>query len=266
MNRLITWHFLFAALASALGLAAAATARAAVVDAMITNTAQISTASNNPFFGAGNTSDLVGVNLYMDQQVAPGSSLNGVFFDNVDMGNPPAGVVNLTANSPGITMTVSTPGFRDNSVRFTPSVASGPDAAVLETIAANVSYVAAAGFGVNVEDTFTFSGLGAFRNVYVQTIGGNQGWDGQPLVKANGTTVGVFTSTATNTASIFGFDTTTDASGNLSLDYTTAVGNYGGLAGIIISGEGFSVPEPASLGLLVRSSITSSALCVSGVN
>ena len=234
--------------AVAIGSVLAPSVHATIVDTTLTSTTQIESATNNPFFGAGATTNIAGVNLYFSHPIAAGSSLNGVFFDNINMGAPPVAPVLLTANQPGVTLTLATPGPRDNSERNQSLSSIGPDAAVLNTLAQDISYVGGSGFTFNQLDTFTFAGLGANQNVYVQTVGGDiAGWDGQVLVKANNVTVGTWTSTVSG-PSLYGFNATTDATGNLKLDFSVNSGNYSGLAGIMVSGME-SVPEPATWAL-----------------
>jgi hypothetical protein len=220
-------------------------ASATNVDATLTNTSQIISATNNPFFGAGSTTDVAGVNLYFTNSIGSSSSLNGIFFDNINMGSPPSGTVNLTANQPGITLTVTLLPTRDNSARtLSPSI-TGTDSTVANRLLSEVSFIGATGNN-NPGDTFTFSGLAPSQNVYVQTVGGDQpSWAGPVQVNANGSTVGTWTSTTSGPA-LYGFETTTDASGHLELDYSVPSGNYAGLAGIMILGQAEAVPEPST--------------------
>lgn len=204
-----------------------------IVDEHLASTTQI-LSSSNAALGA----TLAGVNLYFTNSIAPGSSVNGIFFDNIDMGTPPVGTVSLTANQPGVTLAISLPGTRDNSQRTLGPAITGPDAAVANTLLTDISYL---GASYNTPDSFLFSGLGANQHVYVQTLGGGV-WDGKLQVVANSSTIGTWTSSDTGPA-IYGFDTNTDSSGNLQLDYSIASGTFSGLAGIIITEV---VPEPGT--------------------
>ena len=225
---------------AAVGLLLAPATNAAVVDAHLSSTTQILSSANSTL-GA----TLAGVNLYFTNSIAPGSSVNGIFFDNIDMGNPPVGPVSLTANQPGVSLAISLPGARDNSQRTLGPSISGTDAATANTLLRDISYL---GTGNNTPDSFLFSGLGANQPVYVQSVGGGV-WNGMLQVVANSSPIGTWTSSASGPA-IYGFDTITDSSGNLRLDYTIAPGgDFSGLAGIIIA----PTPEPTSAALLLGS-------------
>jgi hypothetical protein len=244
------------AAATALGTIQADSAEAVIVDANLTSTTQIRTATNNPVFGAGDTLNMAGVNFYFTNTVAAGSSLNGVFFDNVSMGppsgGPPVAPVNLAANGPGVTLTVSTPGTRYNEVRNQTISATGPDAAVLNQMARDITFVSHPSLVFNLLDSFHFTGLGANRNLYVQIIGGDQGWFGDILVNANGATIGTWLTVAdgdSTTASLYAFDATANALGELTLDLSIAANNYAGIAGIVILGDAggpSSIPESSA--------------------
>lgn len=240
-----------------LGTILAQSTQAVIVDTNLADTSQIRSASVNPRFGAGATANLAGVNLSFGHDVASGTSLNGIFFDNVSMGPPPGSTLNLTANAPGVQLTVLTPGTRDNSARTLGGSYIGPDAAVLTTVMQDISYVANS--GGNLLDTFSFAGLGNSRNVYVELLGGDAGgWGGTVQVKANSATIGTW-SRVTSGPSLYGFDATTDSTGTLQLDLSIAAGNYTGLSGIVVLGA-MPVPEPSTITLMGMGGIALFAL------
>jgi hypothetical protein len=94
----------------------------------------------------------------------------------------------------------------------------------------------------------TFGNLGANRQVYVQLIGGDQGWDGDLNVTANGADVGADWTTvanvSANTGSLYAFDTVTNASGELSLGFNISAGNFAGVSGVTIAGQPGFAPPP----------------------
>jgi len=52
----------------------------------------------------------------------------------------------------------------------------------------------------------------------------------------------------TGTASLLGFFTTTDAAGQLQLDFSIASGNYAGIGGVILTQQqSLIIPEPSTL-------------------
>lgn len=259
-----------AATAAAVTLTLQAAAPAAEqVDTPLTDTSQIRTATNNPFFGSGLTQNLAGVNFHYSADangggingvVPSGATVNGVGFDNIDMvgANPPTGPFTLTANAPGVTLTQNMPWAGvDNSNRNQTADLTGPDDATAEMVTNEMFYIGPVTC-CHPSASLTFSGLGANAPLYVQVIGGDQGWAGNLGVTANGASVGVWDTVAdgqTNTASIYGFDATADAGGNLTVDFAISgdpdpanLGNFAGISGLTITGQ---VPEPAGLGALV---------------
>lgn len=231
---------------------------AELVDGPLTDTSQIRTATNSPFFP--NQVDLVGVNFFytnaQNDANTPGGAasgtVHGVGFDNIDLDSesgspPPSGPFTLTQNQGG-TMTAAwnfplTTSQQDRQQSVT---VTGADAAALQSVAGEIFYLGGANEHPNV--TFTFSGLGASQPLYVQIIGGDSGWTGDIAVTANGTSVGTWNEVAdanANTASLYAFDTTSDTSGNLALSLA-ALDHYSGVSGLIIS----TVPEPTTASLL----------------
>ncbi len=224
-------------------------------DGLLNHTNQIRTASNNPYFGVG-TDDLVGVNFYYEPggisggAVGAGASVNGVFFDNVNLQGtfPPSGPFAVAANGVAATMALNMPWSQTNedNARTQNVGAVGPNAAILNTVAAEMFYLsttAATPPFNHLEAGVTFSGLGADRGVYVQVIGGDTGpfiWNGDLAVTANGSPIGTWTSVADdnqNTGSLFAFETTTDNAGVLALNFRAVNGNHAAIAGMIISGR-----------------------------
>jgi len=229
----------------------ATTAQAVViVDAPLTTTSQLVTASNTPIFG-GFTENLAGVSLFYQAGSAsgPADSVNGVFFDNVQFpvgGVPPTGPLALTRNGAPKTLTVNAPwGSGDANPRFQAAGTTGPDFANLNLVTNEFVYLGAPGCcgGAHEGIGLNFGSLGANRNVYVQLIGGDQGWNGDIGVTANGSPAGTWTTVANtdaNSASIFGFTATTNATGNLNLDLGVIPGStipFAGIAGVVILGE-----------------------------
>ncbi len=228
----------------------ASTAQAVVqFDGVLSNTSQIRTAANSPFFGAGTTQDVAAINFFYAPggDVSLAASVNGVKFDNINMVGavPPAGPFVLTQNVVGIGYSQSMPFTLDNNERNINLSAIGTDSANLNAVANEIFYISTGGDHPTAQ--MTFSNLGANRNLYVQVIGGDAGWNGDLGVTANGSGVGTWTNVADvnpNNGSLFAFDTTSNASGQLQLDFTGVAGNFAGIGGIIISGQGILPPPP----------------------
>lgn len=260
----------FCAVALVLGVmvVSVGSARAAVlVDAHLTDTAQFRTAEQNPYFNeypAFFQRDVVGVNFnYGSGVVGSTTKFLGVGFDNINVstsGNatpPPAGPFNLFAN-PGTTVPTLTLDFpwtgTDNTPRPGSFGVTGTDATILNSqIGAQVFFYRPSD---HPSTNFQFSNLSPNTRMYVQLIGSNFGGTGVYGVTANGSAVGNWTSAPSSDAgppatygSLFAFDTMTDSLGNLDINVFMNGGNYGGLAGIMIS-EQVLVPEP-STGLLL---------------
>jgi hypothetical protein len=233
-------------------------------DGLLNNTSQIRTESSNPFFGAGSTQNLVGVNFYYEPgrvaggAVAAGASVNGVFFDNINLAGPtpPPGPFVLTANGVAASMLLNMPFDQsgEDPDRFLNLGAVGPDAGTLNAVAHEMFYLSntfTTAFTHNLAEV-TFSGLGASRGLYVQVIGGDENWNGDIAVTANGTSIGTWLNVAdnnVNNGSLFAFDTSTNASGDLTLNFRLINNNHAGISAIIIAGQGApsaAVPEPAS--------------------
>lgn len=243
----------------------AGSSAAELVDTTLSDSSQIRTATNNPFFA--NQADLMGVNFFYSNTQnttnisggAAAGTVNGVGFDNIDLDSPqgappPSGPFTLTQNQGG-TMTAAwnfalTTSQQDRQQN---AAITGADAPALASVANEFFYL---GGGANEHSdvTFTFSGIGASQPVYVQIIGGDSGWFGDTVVTANGESVGVWESVADRsgeTASLYAFDATSDAGGSLSINLL-GIEHFSGVAGIIVSSP---VPEPAAAGALAMGAI-----------
>lgn len=217
-----------------------------VVDERLTNTSQI---ANDPW-GPGRNFH-IGVDF--NYGAAAAGSLKGINFDNVNLsgGSPPTGPFVLNANTltAGTTLTLSLPFNSDNTTRGVSATATGTDAASLNALTNQMFYLEN---GVNHDSALmTFGNLPVLTDLYVQVIGSHNGWTGDIAVAINGgtpltalwTTV---TNGVTNQAAVYGFYGKSDASGNLSLNFTVPAGNFAAIGGIIVT----LVPEPSSLSLL----------------
>ena len=209
------------------------------MDADLTDTSQFNTAP----FGAA-TQTAAGVNFYYTagatHQVGAGTLL-GIGFDDINLAAIGAagiaGPTPLTANAPGVTLDlhlgcpVDYPGARYQVTSIT-----GTDAAVANVVARDIRY-ASASHTNHYPNIVTFGGLGPNRPVYVQMVGGSNGWGGQPDIVANGTTAGTWTTNPappTGGASLAGFYAMSDSQGNLEIDTQVNTGNYAGITGLIV--------------------------------
>ena len=216
----------------------------------VTNTNQILSATNSPYFAFGQI-DVVGVNFEWGSQVGSGSTLNGIEFDNIDL-DPNSSPYALVANGGGKSLTVSGISFagRERSQSLN---AAGPDDTVLETVANQKYYITG-----SETVTMTVSGLSTERDLLVQVIGGDSGaaWTGNFQVTANGNLVGdwnTVTDEDITTASLFTFDTTSSSTGTLTLVFSHFGGSYASISGFMISEAVLPpppAPEPSSLLLL----------------
>lgn len=235
---------------------------AIIVDAHLTNTSQFKTAMQTPFFTGPmeHQVDVVGVNFnYGGGNVASGTKLLGVGFDNINLSTPsnllpvPTGPFTLTENggAPSPTLTLNFPWTgTENTARGSALGVVGTDAAVVNAIGSQVFFFRNADHN---SAEMIFNGLSPNTRVYVQAIGNNFGGGATYSVTANGNSIGNWTTSNTE-GSLFAFDTTTNSLGGLSVNFivNTGGGTYGGFAGIMIS-EQFVVPpapEPSSFILL----------------
>ncbi len=223
-----------------------------VVDERLSDTSQVVT---NPF---GDSSPLVQAVNFRYTSAPVTGSFQGIRFDNVDLSGavPPTGPINLTANLVPATLTLNFPlGVGANTPRTQSASFTGTDAATLAAVANEMYYIGTTAGNDHPGVTMTLSGLWANHDVYVQVIGGDGGWNGDLLVKANGLTVGTWTDVADNntaTASLFGFFAKTDSAGQLALEFTVPSGNFAGISGIIITER---VPEPSTIALFALGAV-----------
>jgi hypothetical protein len=231
-------------LAIAVALWASLASAAIIFNGNLTDTSQIRSASNSPYFPGGQT-DVVGVSFHYGNTVASGNNVQGIFFDNIDL-DPNGSPYALAANGTGPTLSVSGISSFTSRERAQSLDATGPNDTVLETVANQMYYISA-----NETVTMTFTGLAADANYLVQAIGGDSGagWTGQFRVTANGSLVGDWTTVTDevkSTASLFAFDTTASPTGALVLDLNVFTGTYAALSGLIISQEVIPAPEPGT--------------------
>jgi alpha-tubulin suppressor-like RCC1 family protein len=146
-----------------------------------------------------------------------------------------------------------------NRFQDTSTTISGPDAAILQSIADTINYI-----GIGETEHLVFAGLGANQLVQVQLIGGDNGaflgnWLGYFDITANAVPIGTWfaANDGDNTlATLATFTATTDAAGILDIALIEAnntptggefEGAFAGIAGATIS---LVVPEPASVLLI----------------
>jgi len=228
-------------------LAVTGTARAdKITDASFTDTSQIRSAANNPYFGAGLTENVAALNVtyYINTGILPsydpegaygayaGGTLNGIGFHNILLGSDSGVHVGDTvANAlTGVTMDYSLSGGGRRLMNK--AVITGTDS--------NVAYnVSAANWfrGATDTTTITLHGLAPNNAVYVQLIGGEHGWGTTPNVSLNNGTAVAWTSikptVKTGNPALLGITGTTDASGNLLITMTGS--SYYGLAAVTVA-------------------------------
>ena len=227
-------------------LAATGTALAdKITDESFTDTSQIRSATNNPYFGAL-TENVAALNVtwYQNTGIAPGQdqeagygayaggTLNGIGFHNILLGTGSAvhtgdPVDNALA---GVTMDYNLDGGSVRNMNYT--VITGTDAAVAYNVSASNWYRAGADI-----TTITLHGLTPNNDVYVQLIGGEHGWNATPSVSLNGGTAvawdSIKSTVKTGNPALLGITGTTDASGDLLITMTGP--NYYGLAAITVA-------------------------------
>lgn len=252
-------HFTVLAALVLVACSSAVASAAILYNGNVTDTSQIRSATNNPYFAVQD--DVAGVNFYHSSPttvlVTPGDKLNGIGFDNILPTT--SGPFALTENGAGPSLTIgasfgSNWGGRERTqnLNATSTPFNATNESVLESVA-NRKFYASLGDTL----TSTVTGLTPSTNVLVQAIGGDSGaaWTGQFRVSANGNLIGDWTTVTDEdpaTASLFTFTTTTSATGSLQLDFNIFTGSYASLSGFIISEEVYvaPAPEPSSLLLL----------------
>ena len=239
----------------ALAFSLAVSGTAPAVDAYLTNTSQIRSASNNPAFGTGLTQNAAAVNLtwYAPLDMAfgvdregshgklAGGTLNGIGFHDILLGNgaDTATGVSVANALAGVTMDYTLTGGMNRN--FPAASYTGTDAAVLYNISAtNVCR--------DIHSVVTFHGLSPNNNVYVQLIGGNM-WSVPVSVSLNGSTPVSWASQTsckdpgipgvqdgTNNSALLGLTSTTDGTGSLTIDvYSTGGNGFHGLGAITVA-------------------------------
>ena len=245
--------------AGAVSLSAGIAHAAIIVDTAFTNINQIESAANNPYFGPGTTLDAAAFNVTYGTSgingnnggAAAGGTLNGIGFQDLDLSVAQSGTGISVANAlPGVTADYDFPALEDFTPRNLTSTVlapgSGPDWQTAMNVTESNWY-----FSQDPTDhpspSLTIYGLTPNEPVYVQMIGGQQGWNGNVFVTANGLDIGGGTTTTdwasnqTNyTAGLLGFTATTDTNGDLALGLSTNF--YAGIAAIIVSESGAPVP------------------------
>ena len=211
-----------------------------IVDQALTNTSQIRSASNNPFFPGAQNAAAINISY----GTPAGGTVNGIGFHDLDLNaNPQAGNgIAVNNGAPGVTFDFQfgcasdCPGSRN----LGSAGISGPDAGVANAVALGNRYLTIPANN-HAQNIVTFHGLQSNADVYIQLIGGQHNWqdttrvyvDGDGVTQDTGTLIGDWTSNKTNqTAGLFGFDTTTDANGDLRIGLSTT--RFGGVAAIIV--------------------------------
>jgi hypothetical protein len=251
-------RFVTGVLALVLLAAPAGTATAALlVDAALTDTSQIRSATNNPFFGAGNTQDVAAINLTWTVTgpiqstsggAAAGGTLQGIGFHDIDLsvtGQRSGTGVSVINGLSGVTMDYQfavSSDFAPRNLTSTTLTGSGPDLTVAYNVAKTNHYISS---GTNHRPNIvTLHGLGSYQPLYVQLIGGQHSWNGATTiyVNGNGTTEGSGTNVGTweynktsFTPGLAGFQTNAKANGDLTLEIQS--GYYSGIAALIVSGQ-----------------------------
>ena len=238
-----------------LGLAAPAPA-ALVVDQALTDINQIRSATNNPYFGAGDTQDVAAINLTWTLSgpinatsggAAAGGTLQGIGFHDIDLSVAAlrSGTGVTVANGlSGVTMDYQfavTSDFAPRNLISTTLAGSDPDLTVAYNVAKTNHYISTGNHRPNI---LTLHGLGPYQPLYVQLIGGQHAWSGTTTIFANGdgttegsgTNVGTWASNKTNmTPGLAAFQTNAKANGDLTLEVQT--GFYSGIAAVTVSGQ-----------------------------
>lgn len=193
--------------------------------------------------------NLAAVNFYYNPDSVFGgntpvtSAIQGVMFDNLNVVSDNNVAFSLTG---GGTLTADLPNTTAGDGRsqgVTAITGTGADTTGAQELATAISYFAGGETGTL---SFSFGAGNANVPVYVQLVGGDQGWVGTLTASVNAVPLGSFTSVGNSESpQITTFTTTTDAGGDLLIDLA-ASGSFVGLAGVIVS-----VPEPSSFAMLL---------------
>ena len=226
-----------------------------VTGAPVPTFSQAALTGTNQILPAGNGFNLAAALnfIYPGAQggVAAPGTVNGIPFQNIAWDNGAAQA--LTA---GGSVTITPVLGARQRFQVTGSTISGPDEAVLESIANTINFL-----GANEQVSTNLAGLPANTPVRVQVIGGDAGtglnnWLGDLEVIVNGLVVGNWTVIADdnqNTASLATFTATTNGSGQLNMTFrqiNQPPGQFAGIAGLVVMTNVNTIPEPASLSML----------------
>lgn len=228
------------------------------IDERVVNAVQINTETNFPAFPQGEV--VAAVNFHNNgaaNALVGANTINGLAFNDVNIGGANVTNLALTANSSTVQLTTNFSFF--HGLRQQNVVVGGTDGAVVSNLLRQVHAI-----GTTDTAIMTFDGLRGDGDLFVQLLGGDENWGADLDVFANGQLVGRWTNVAdanTTTGGMFGFYTTADALGSLTLQLQAInVGgpgnaNFAGLTGVIITQS--HIPEPATVSLLL---LTAAAL------
>ncbi len=161
--------------------------------------------------------------------------IQGVAFQNLDVVNNNLLPVTLSG---GGALTIDLPNTTSLDARAESATIGGPDGAAATQLATSISYFSGVDSG---SLKFSFGSALANSNVYVQIVGGDEGWSGKFTASVGGTAEGTISGDSnTSTAQLLTFVTKTDGSGNLEVDLK-GNSDYAGIAGVIVS-----TPEPST--------------------
>ena len=247
-RKIITSGFVLAIVLSSVGLEESVAATIEDQDALLSNTSQIYSPSNSPYFGA-DTSHAAAVNFRLSTQpTMGGSSVNGISFYEIT-GVTSGTAVTDTSFSSGVNFDYGS--FTGTDRPLAATNVSGTDSTAADAMGTSTLYDDTTATPLNLD----FHGLGANASVYVQLFGGryntNSGWAGNVDVTINGGTTLVWNSANGNAgrATIYGFEAQADSSGDLTLDLAKDAGSgYFVLSGFVLQQE--VIPEPATVVLI----------------
>ncbi len=222
------------------------------IDERVVDAVQINTNTNSPAFEKGEV--VAAVNFHINgaaNALVGANTINGLAFDDVNVGAANVTGLALTANSGAVELTTNFSAF--SGLRQQNVTVGGTDGAVVSNLLRQIH-----AFGTADTARMIFDGLREDGNLFVQLLGGDENWGADVDVYANGQLVGRWINVAdgnTTTGAMFGFYTTADAFGSLTLQLQAInVGgpgnaNFAGLAAVIITQA--AIPEPATASLLL---------------